>query len=88
VLLVNFGGNEEKASLRLLHKLHGAGIPAELFPEAVKMKKRFAYADNKKIPFTVIVGSEEAASEIYKLKNMQTGEQQDFTEEKLIEFLL
>jgi histidyl-tRNA synthetase len=32
VLLVNFGGNEELVSLKLLQKLHEAGISAEIYP--------------------------------------------------------
>lgn len=75
VLLVNFGGNEELASLKLLQKLHSEGISAELYPEPVKMKKQFGYADNKKIPYTVIIGADEASSGNCQLKNMLTGEQ-------------
>jgi histidyl-tRNA synthetase len=84
VLLVNFGGNEELVSLKLLQKLHDAGISAELYPEALKMKKQFGYADNKKIPYTIIIGADEAASGIYQLKNMLTGEQEKISAEEII----
>jgi len=84
VLLVNFGGEEELVSLKLLQKLHHAGISAELYPEPVKMKKQFGYADNKKIPYTVIIGAEEAATGNCQLKNMETGEQATYTVESLI----
>jgi len=87
VLLVNFGGNEELVSLKLLRKLHEAGISAELYPEPLKMKKQFGYADNKKIPFTVIIGADEAVSGIYQLKNMLTGEQEKISAEEIIEKL-
>lgn len=87
VLLVNFGGNEELVSLKLMEKLHKAGISAEIYPEAVKMKKQFGYADNKKIPYTIIIGPEEAASGMYQLKNMLTGEQEKVTVESIIEKL-
>ncbi|MFZ4547340.1 MAG: histidine--tRNA ligase [Bacteroidales bacterium] len=87
VLLVNFGGNEELVSLQLLRKLHEAGISAELYPEPLKMKKQFGYADNKKIPFTVIIGADEAVSGIYQLKNMLTGEQEKISAEEIIEKL-
>ncbi len=87
VLLVNFGGNEELVSLKLLQKLHEAGISAELYPEPLKMKKQFGYADNKKIPFTVIIGADEAAFGIYQLKNMLTGEQEKISAEEIIEKL-
>jgi len=87
VLLVNFGGNEELVSLKLLQKLHSAGISAEMYPEPLKLKKQFSYADNKKIPFTLIIGTEEAASGTYQLKNMQNGEQYKVTIEEIIERL-
>ncbi|MEI8047873.1 MAG: histidine--tRNA ligase [Bacteroidota bacterium] len=87
VLLVNFGGNEEMVSLKLMHKLHAAGISAEIYPEPLKMKKQFSYADNKKIPYTLIIGADEAASGIYQLKNMLTGDQEKLSVEDIIERL-
>ena len=84
VLLVNFGGNEELVSLQLLRKLHESGIASELYPEAAKMKKQFSYADNRKIPFTIIIGTNEAASGIYQLKNMLTGEQENINADDII----
>jgi len=87
VLLVNFGGNEEIVSLKMLQKLHNAGISAELYPEALKMKKQFSYADNKKIPYIIIIGNDEATSGIYQLKNMLTGEQEKISADEIIEKL-
>ena len=87
VLLVNFGGNEELASLKMLKKLHTAGISAEIYPEPLKMKKQFSYADNKKIPYTIIIGADEAASGIYQLKNMLTGDQVQLSGDEIVEKL-
>lgn len=87
VLLVNFGGAEQLESLKLLHKLHEAGISAELYPEPAKMKKQFGYADNKKIPYTIIIGPDEAALGLYQLKNMLTGEQHKIKASEIIELL-
>ena len=84
VLLVNFGGNEELVSLKMLQKLHQAGISAEIYPEPLKMKKQFSYADNKKIPYTIIIGADEAASGIYQLKNMLTGDQVQLSGDEII----
>lgn len=87
VLLVNFGGPEQLESLKLLHELHEAGISAEIYPEAAKMKKQFGYADNKKIPYTIIIGPDEAATGLYQLKNMLTGEQHKIKASEIIELL-
>ncbi len=87
VLLVNFGGKEELVSLKFLQKLHETGISAELYPEALKMKKQFGYADSKKIPYTIIIGNDEATSGIYQLKNMLTGTQEKLSALEIIEKL-
>ncbi len=75
VMVTNFGEKEELASLKFLQLLQENQIAAEIYPESAKMKKQFAYADEKKIPFLVIIGSEEMESGLYQLKNMATGEQ-------------
>lgn len=87
VLLVNFGGKEGNESLLFLQQLHHEGISAELYPEAAKMKKQFSYADAKKIPYTLIIGSEEAATGLYQLKNMHTGEQHKISGKEIIALL-
>ena len=76
VMFVNFGKEEEKYCLKLLQQVRAAGINAELYPDSAKMKKQMSYADDKKIPFVVLVGSEEIKSGALTLKNMQTGEQE------------
>ena len=49
----------------------------ELYPYAEKLWKQFAYADKKGIPFVVIYGEGEKEKWIYKLKNMQSWEEQE-----------
>jgi histidyl-tRNA synthetase len=51
------------------------------------MKKQLGYADDKKIPFVVLIGENERLSKKYTLKNMQTGEQNSYTIEELISFI-
>ncbi len=75
VLMLNFGGEEELATLGLLKQLRNLGIASEIYPEAQKMKKQMEYANRRQIPQVVIVGSEELASRIATVKDMRTGEQ-------------
>ncbi|KJD35543.1 histidyl-tRNA synthase [Tamlana sedimentorum] len=75
VLFINFGDKEALFSLKAIKKLREAGINAELYPDAAKMKKQMAHANKRNIPFVVIVGDQEIASETYALKNMSSGEQ-------------
>ncbi len=75
VLFVNLGA-EEEASLPLLREVRDAGVAAEIYPEAGKMKKQMEYANRRAIPYVVIVGSQEIEARSATVKNMQTGEQQ------------
>jgi histidyl-tRNA synthetase len=82
VLLVNFGAEEEKYCLKKLYELRKADISAELYPEPAKLNKQMNYANQKGIPFVILIGSEEMKSGILTLKNMISGEQKkiNFTE--------
>lgn len=75
VLVINFGKEELPSLMRIAGSLREAGIAAELYPEAVKLKKQFSYADARMIPFVVIAGSNELAAGQATVKNMKTGEQ-------------
>jgi histidyl-tRNA synthetase len=48
------------------------------------MKKQFAYADKKSIPYAVVIGTDELASGKYGLKNLRTGEQEALSLEMII----
>ena len=75
VLFINFGNSEALFSLKAIKALRAKGINAELYPDAVKMKKQMNYANKRNIPFVVLVGEEEIQSNTYTLKNMGSGEQ-------------
>ena len=76
VLLINFGGEEQKASMQLLKQLRQAGIQSDIYPEAAKMKKQMEYANKRAIPYVVIVGESERLEGVATVKNMAAGEQQ------------
>jgi histidyl-tRNA synthetase len=85
VLFVNFGAEEERYCLPLLAGLRESGIPAEIFPDAAKLKKQLDYANRKKIPFVVLVGENEMKEGRLTLKDMTTGEQGLMTLEQVKE---
>lgn len=88
LLFVTFGEAEQNYCLPLLAQARKAGINSEIYPDAgAKMKKQMGYADDKKIPFVVIVGSDEMLNGMLSLKNMTTGEQQKITLDSIIEEL-
>ena len=85
VMFVNFGEKEAAYLLPVMARVRAAGIRAELYPEAAKMKKQLGYADAKKIPFVALVGENEMADGKINLKNMQSGEQESVGMDELIE---
>ncbi len=87
-LFVNFGEKEMRYALPLISKLRQAGINTEMYPDTVKMKKQFNYANNKNIPFVIIIGNEEMESNTLMLKNMASGEQKKVTLDEAIKAIL
>ena len=85
VLFINFDRDTEAKVLPLVTQVRQAGIAAELYPEPVKLKKQFTYADKKEIPYAVVIGSDELAKEQYSLKNLRTGEQEALPLSAIIE---
>ena len=88
LLFVTFGEEELNYCLPLLAMVRKAGINSEIYPDAkAKMKKQMSYADDKKIPFVVIVGSDEMQSGLLSFKDMTSGEQTKSKIEDIIEKL-
>jgi histidyl-tRNA synthetase len=85
LLFINFGEKEAAFAMQTLLQVRAAGIRAELFPDACKMKKQMSYANAHNIPFVALVGENELAEGKVTLKNMETGEQQLVTPAELIE---
>ena len=84
LMFVNFGDKEAAFSMSMLAKVRAAGIRAEIFPDAAKMKKQMSYANAKSVPFVAIVGENEMNEGKAMLKNMETGEQNLVSVEELI----
>ncbi len=71
-------------AMPLVRQIRRAGIAAEIYPEAAKMKKQMTYANSNNIPFVAIVGDDEMAQNKAMLKNMATGEQALLSVEEII----
>ncbi|GAB3320520.1 histidine--tRNA ligase [Hymenobacter humi] len=74
-LLTHFDPASGRAALPLLAQLRAAGIPSELYPDVSKLQKQFKYADAKGIPLVLVLGPEELAAGVVKIKIMKTGEE-------------
>lgn len=88
VLFANFGEKEAARSLLLVKELRRAGVSAQLYPDAAKMKKQMSLANDEKIPYVAIIGESELANGTVTLKNMSTGEQCTCSTEELTAKLL
>ena len=85
IMFVNFGGESVFACMKLLQQLRGKGITAIIYPDEVKIKKQFSYADNMQIPYVAIIGEEELNNGAVNLKNMKTGGQEEVGFEEFLE---
>ncbi|MCX6351736.1 MAG: histidine--tRNA ligase [Bacteroidetes bacterium] len=84
VLLINFGGKEEKSNFYMLHKIRQNNIAAEMYPSDAKIVKQITYAEKKGIPFILIAGEKEWETGQFQLKNLATREQVEVGLEELI----
>ncbi len=83
VLFINFGETEALYSLKAIKALREEGINAELYPDCAKMKKQMTYANKRGINYVVLVGANEVSKNVYTLKNMQSGDQQEINLDQL-----
>ena len=83
LMFTNFG-IDEAAAMKMLKKVRAAGIRAEIYPDAAKMKKQMSRADALAIPYVAIVGETELAQNKLTLKNMISGEQKLLSIEEAI----
>lgn len=84
VMLVNFGGDNERYALEVLRQLRQAGIACEIYPDAAKFDKQMKYANKRGMKYVLLPGDEERAAGRISVKNFQTGTQQMMTVEETI----
>ena len=87
IMFVNFGRKETLRTLEVLQSLRQAGIPAEIYPDAAKMKKQMSYANNKSIDYVGMIGEEEMGKGVITVKHMENGEQRQMDLEELKDLL-
>ena len=77
VLFLNFGEESASFCFDKITKLRDQDFPCELYPTPAKLKKQMNYADQRSIPYVVMLGSDELQKEIFVIKNMSTGTQSE-----------
>ncbi len=79
VLCVNFGDREALVSMKLVNQLRKAGIKCDLYPSSAKMQKQMKYANNRNVPYVVLIGEQEMDSNSFVVKDMVKGGQQTYS---------
>ncbi|MDR3246646.1 MAG: histidine--tRNA ligase [Prevotellaceae bacterium] len=87
VLFVNMGEKEEIYCLKAMKEIRSKGIATEIYPERVKLKKQMEYANKRNIPFVVIAGEVEMASEKFIFKNMYNESQKELSLQRILDEL-
>jgi histidyl-tRNA synthetase len=78
LLFANMDAASAAYVLPIASALRAKGIATEVYPDSLKLKKQFDYADKKGIPFISICGSREAAEGKVNVKNLASGEEKTF----------
>ena len=72
-------------SIEICYRLRAKGIPTELYlDDSVKIERQLKYADQKNIPFALLIGEDEIKNNTVTLKNLKTREQKQLSIEDLI----
>ncbi len=86
-LFINFGMDEALYCQKTINILRSHTISAELYPDVAKMNKQMKYANKRNIPFVVLAGTSEIEKQLFTVKNMEDGSQQEMNREELISLL-
>ena len=88
VLFVCFDEKGIEFALPLAQQFRKENISTEIYPSAKKIQKQMNYANDKKIPFVIVIGDEEMKSGKLAFKNMNSGEQRLLSSDEIITELL
>jgi len=84
VLICNFDKDGELYSLPLLQRLRRDNINTEPYPAGAKIKKQMEYANNKNIPYVVVIGGDEMQTGLLTFKDMASGVQEKLTSDEIV----
>ncbi len=84
VLITHFDEKAFEYALPIISKLREENISSELYPNISKMQKQMKYANDKGIPYVIVIGDTEMQTGKLAFKNMLTGSQTELTIEEII----
>ena len=87
ILFTYFDEAGQALAINISNQLRKANIPSEVYPDIVKIKKSFEFADKKGIPFVGVIGEQEIKDRSVSVKDMKNGEQRVLSISQLIEYM-
>jgi histidyl-tRNA synthetase len=84
VLIIPMSNTQLQYALSTAQELRSNNIATEVYADEAKMKKQMSYANDKEIPFVIIIGDEEESTSLLSFKNMISGEQQKLSITQII----
>ncbi len=87
VMFCNFEVESRDFILPWLYRFRQAGLNCEIFPETAKIKKQMKYANAKQVPFVVLIGNEEMEKGLFKVKDMNSGQEVELSPEEALPWI-
>ena len=79
VLFVNMGEKETEQAMVLANELKKQGISCEVYADTVKLARQMKYANKLNVEHVAVIGANELSNKTIQLKNMTTGDQDEFS---------
>lgn len=87
VLVLNFGESESVKAMELVSQLRKIGIRSDLYPDSAKMQKQMKYANQRAVPYVILLGEKEIEDNVFVVKDMSKGDQKTYPMQELDAFL-
>jgi len=84
ILVLPLGNNQLKTALTVVQSIRESGVNADILLQEMPIKKQFKYADKKGIKYVVVIGEEEASSNVLTIQNMETGDKEKVSIESIL----
>ena len=78
ILVINFGDEYIYKILDLLDELRGLGKKVFIYPDDIKLSKQFSFANNNNFKEVLIFGESENRENFIKIRNMESGNEENF----------
>ncbi len=87
LLFCHFDSEGQSHCLTLANALRNSGLTSVVYPDNKKINKQFDYANKSGFKWVAVVGDNEISNHTVQLKNMETGKQEEVSQDSLIEAL-